>query len=868
MKKIQFQIFALVILALLAISPVFYLNTRAQQSSVANPSVIPGSQAQENGPRVSSIRYPIFTTDSAALGSLISGQNNIMDYPPTDISNVETAESSNFLNVTSEAGSSEEYILFNMYNSSDNLMNQPAGVFLQFRQAMAEMVNYTYIQDTVLNGIQGIATNNIMYPPAWGAYSTNNVYRYNDSLAAANASLAADPQIAWAATATQPSSSNSIACDGATGVWEYATALGSGTPNGTVFEPGLITRPDHPQWLTFATNFWQEAASIGLCINLRQVTGFGAVYPIVYAQYSTGWTMYTGGDSFTSPLDAITYLYYSYSRDGWSTPFDNTAHFYNSTLDPILTQMFSTTNTTQAEADSVYAEQVLTYQVPKIELWWDNWITPSLESYPGSGIYWSGYVDQPGFGTWSTGSNLWTALNAHMVNPTTGATIPGGTLGVTMHEAPDDFNPFQYTSVYDADIINQLYDQPVYAFPGDPTLTGLIPWMLTSMPNYTSHLNITTPHGYTMVNGLEETLTFMNNITWWDNVPFTASDYNFTLWYSNVDGASYNGTSIIGESEFDGGHCTAPCWGGYGANVAAEYTADVPDLIDSVVTSPTTVNVYMNGSGIEDYRLPLTLDILPEHVWQNINSTTFNNDPISTNPFATINGGSWLTTGTGPFEWGSWVQNQYAIINRNPGYFRTDIKDWALSGSAGSSVPLNVNLTQEGSPIPTTASVTASISQNGQSVGTPVTLASSGTSWTGSLSTSGLQPGFYEITVNGTYTSGGLFRTAMQFWGLNLGTSMTTSQTTSSSSVTTSATAIPTTTATPPMTSSSTSTSTSSTPTSSTTTSTATSTTTSSTSYVVPAAIVVVVIIIIAGVAIGLSRRRPAATSSPPPPQT
>ena len=836
-------------MVLLGISPVFVLNVRAQSSSsYSNPSVISGTSAPLNGPRVSAIKYPIFTSDSASLGSVISGLTQVIDYTPSDVADVQTALSTTFLNTTSQAGSSFEYMIFNMYSPKD------PGYYLPFRQAIAHLINYTYISDTVLdNGLEGIATPALFLPSAFGSYVPSNFTVYQNSLALANQSLAADPQIAYSATDKQPSASNTIACTGATGVWEYATSVGSGKPNGTAFTPDYITRPDHATWFTFAQNLWQAAATIGLCLNLQQVVHYSSVYPIVYAAYSDNWGMYDGGSSYSGTLDPVFNSYFPFTAAGFPAgPLVNPSHFDNATITQYLRNAYTTANATYSEEQATQGIALLQQQIPWVNLWWDNWIIASLNNFNGN--YWSGYVNVPAYSTWSSAGAFYQGLSVHRVDPSTGKTIVGGTFGVGQHEAPDGFNFMSDNSVYDAEIYNMLYDSAEIWTPNNPTLGGLVPWMVTGAPSFTSGLNITTPHGYHLVNGMAVTLNFLDNVTFQDNVQMTAADYNFSLWYPNLNGAAYNSTT---------GVCTLPCWKQYAANVAPRLTGSQPDLVDSVVNSTYTMTVYMNGSGIEDYVGATGANVFPQHLWSQVNSTYFNvNDAGLSQGTGTVNGIS-LLAGTGPFYFGQYVPNQYTIIYRNPGYFRTDIWDWSMNGTAGSSVPVSFNITQMGTPIPSSASVKAWLLQKGSpisSTSTPLSL--SGGSWTGSIPTSSLSAGFYEIVVNGSYTdSNGLSHTALQFWGLNLAQGSSVTSSTTSAPPTTSATGTTTSSTSPTSSASSTtSTSTSSSQVSSSSTTSSTSTGGNSTTLI--AAGVIVVIIIIAGVAV-VMMRRPRAKAGP-----
>jgi ABC-type oligopeptide transport system substrate-binding subunit len=859
-------------MALLAISPALAVNVNAT-GGISNPSVIKGSNADLHGPRVNNLNYLLYTSDHASVSAILAGQQQILDFPPSALTDIQATQSDTSLNVTSETGSGEEFIQFNQcmgtcpngdFSTSTNNYNgsvpsadlvRATSANLQFRQAIAQVVNYSFIQSTALNTIQGVATQELLYPNSFPNFSNTTAaqspyFYYGLSLTAANASLAADPYLAWSATGTQPAASNTIACNGGTGVWEYSSTPGTpgGAPNGTVVEPLFYTRADHATWLTASTNIWQNAAKIGLCMQMIQVVGFSQILPVVYTSYSTNWEMYFGGVGFSSPLNAMTDFFDAFTNQpGWGNPFLNPTHFYNATINNLIVAGFSTSSTPTAQKDIADADGLLMQQIPYLNIWWDTTIIPSDNNKGGN--YWSGYVDTPSFSTWTFATGLWTLLNAHMLNPTTGATQVGGTFSVGEHEQPDNLNAFQATSVYDFDVINSIFlDAPMLPSPGNPSVAGLIPWQLAS-PAQSTPFSGTTPHGYKVVGGQKIVMNFMNNITFSDNVPLTAADYNFSLWYTCLNG------------------CPATdSWGTYSGNFAADFTGLMPDLTDSVVNSTYTMTEYVNGSSLSDYQLGTTVTTFPMHIWSQIGSTVFNNNVP---PDACQQGGASGMTGAGPFIFSQWVKNSYVQEVRNPGYFRTDISDWSITAPFGTALALSANLTQAGAALPSSAAITATVVNpstgaaiSGDSAtltqGTPTT------SWTGSLPTTGLTSGTqYEIVINGTYTSGGQAHQVMQFWGLTNGASVSAPSNpvpvvaalpSQQCSTYTPPTTTTTTTTTPP-----TSSTTTTPPTSSTTTTPPTSSTTTSPSnnnLLLIAAAVVVVIIVIAGIATYFVRRR------------
>jgi hypothetical protein len=755
------KLFVILLVTILAIPSGQFVFVSYGATSHSNPSVVPGSQALTVGPYINKVTYPFFTSDHASDSALIAGQANIIDYPPP-IADYQNILNTPYINTTVEYGASFESLFFNQNSAKD------AGYYFPFRQAVAQIVNYTYMQDVALNGVQGIVSSNVFIPAAFGNYTTNDIYQYHTSLQGANTSLAQDPQIAWNAKASPTNVGTEYACTSSqVGVWQYATSAGSGKANGTDFNPKFYARPDFATWYTASQQIWRDAAKIGLCIDLKSVSHFSSVYPIVFAGFSDKWAMYFGGNSYGVPLNPVGTLEFGYGQQGIALgPLaGNPTKFYNSTVQAVIDDMVHSGSVAQQQADSRQIVKYLSYLIPQELMFWDTWAIPSLNNYGGT--YWSGYVDTPGFGTWSFGTGYFTLLNLHRVNPTTGATISGGTGIVNLREAPDDYNVAFAGSVYDFDLLNAIYfDTPIASNPASPYITNVLPWMLTSPPKTQLPVNMTTPHGHKLVNGQVIHLNFMDNITFQDNVRMTANDYNFSLWYLNLNGA----------------------YGPYVGNNQSNYVGLVPALADSQVQNKTSMTIYVNSTSQTDWQYVLTNPVLPEHLWSHVGSSAFNGDIDPTSAANAVNG-QLLITGVGAFYWSSFVQSQYATLSRFPGYFRSNIQAHQLPQMAsGASQPVSLAITQMGTPIPSSASVSVTAQMKG---GTPQTMTlthGSNGNWTGTLTTTGWAPGFYKVTVNGTYTdSSGLQHEALQFYGLDVtGASTTTHSTQTTSSASTS----------------------------------------------------------------------------------
>lgn len=714
-----------IIVSLLIIGSAFFGTGVASMSSSSDPS--------SSLSPISNVQFSYFPS---GVSSLIAGKANILGYPSM-YSQVEQALSYNYLNVSSYGGlQSEHLIFFNMFSSQD------PGYDIHFRQAIAHIVNYSQEQQ---NGI--ISTSSPLLPSAFGSFSSSSTTTYPFSLDQAFVSLAYDPYLMFNATASQPNSNTSIACNGSRGVWESVSTK-------TPVEPVFVVNQNNNLEAVQAAQIWMNAAKIGLCINLHLVNGIPAAFPIVFERYSNQWAMYLGEINYSAPLDPISQFVSTYTQN--QNPFFNTGHYYNSTVESLLHDEISTVSMQRAEQDSQHVVQIISQQLPTLTLWWDEYYVPILTSF--SSIYWQGYS------------------SSSLLNVKSNSSSP---FVVALPSPVDTFNPFQASTMSDHDVLNTIYDSPM----SGSTIAGLVPWMLTQNPVVKGPVNVMTPHGYKIVNGMTIQMTFMDNITFSDNVRMTANDFNFSLWYSNLNGAFQTAP----------GQCSLPCWMKYVNNTSVAYTGLVPNLVDSFVNSSQTLTIYVNSTSLEDYKNIVTLPVFPEHIWSQIGSIQmFNLNPAT----ETVNG-TLLLAGTGPFVFSSSSAGTVSEY-RNPGYFRTDISAQKLSGTAGSSFPVSFNLTQQGVPvisnqgipIPTYSHVVASVFANGNYAGVSSTLVPYEQSWTGQINATTLKIGSgYEIVVNATYTDiNGQSHEVLQLWGLSLSSSTTTSTTSSSSSASNSST--------------------------------------------------------------------------------
>jgi hypothetical protein len=476
-------------------------------------------------------------------------------------------------------------------------------------------------------------------------------------------------------------------------------------------------------------------------------------------------------------------------------------------------------------------------------------------------------------------------------------------------------NPLYSTEwVWQEDIWGQIYDSPLMPAPTAlTTVNDYINWMTVAPGNVTTlYSNLVKPFTGTtqtgagwsnawqpgssntpkkIVNGQVITLDFRNNITWSDNVPLTAYDFNYSLWAWNITGNSGSYTPLMYEM--------------YGSS----------GLIATYInpSDPYEIQIYVNSSSIWNLN-EVTVSVLPMHILHNFNvadlaqptgavdltqpSTSTATDAASSSfcgKGCLLNDPTWmqylpnLEVGSGPFYLYTYagITSGAGVLKANPNYDRTAWNVIAAMPAntipaTATSYPFSTNI-QEFTYNPTASTVTfggdygslasyatgyvgitnatASIqlySSNGTKVGSAVTTGITETdgTYTASIGTSALTPGAYEIVLTANYNFLGLARAWYQASGFTIQSPVTVTTTTPpTTSVTT-----PTTT----KTSTTTTTTPTTTTTRSTTTTTSTTTTSTSTATTMIVAVIIVVILVVL-VAAYLLRRRTKQSSRPKP---
>jgi len=746
------------------------------QYAIPQQTILQPSQVRTHGPLVDKVVFYVYPSDHAAFLALSRGSIQAMEWTlsPSDYVTAETNPNL-YTNTTLTYGF--EGIAFNclMYPYSN----------VHFRRAIAYLTDYAEIQK--LLGVAVVA-GPYLYQPTLYSQPLSSVNWYNASI---RYPYSYDPEMAMKELLEVPGMS-------------YNAQTGQWTLYGKPFSPVLYYRSDDPLRTEAAQALAQAAAAINLTITLEPVTGVTAssviygpassvviapgtmlsnfsttppVYNMTLANQTDTWGMYTFG-WIVSWEPNWPWFFFNSQLAG----VVNFGNFYNESMDYWTDILYwAAANTTIAQEAASKVQQIFYQQLPYIIWYYET----DLYAVQSNG--WQGYANIPTTGPAEETGLYYTLLNVHP------AGAVGGTFTEALHSAPTSLDPLYETNwVWQVDVWQEVYDSPIGTPPTGVTSGALMPWMAT----YTVQNDVTAPIGSGpgwwnpfnasgIVNGQIITLDFFRNATWQDGVPITAYDYNFSLYYWNLQG-------LTGAATPDTGASTPP----YG--LLATY---IPP------NDPYEIKLYVNSTNIWNI-YTLDVPVLPEHIFQYFNpsavaSATGAMD--TTVPVSQISGLSsylnspneslpewmyWLPNlevGSGPFVFQSWNKvTNTQVLTRNVNYYRSAWWAWMSTVTQGAAYSYKVNVQEEiynptsasfmgvapGStgyiPI-TNATGVVQVEEPGGAIVASYPLTSLGNgSYTASIPTAGLQPGTYELVANLTYTSFGLGRVWYSYSGLTV----------------------------------------------------------------------------------------------------
>jgi len=746
--------------------------------AVAQSPMLAPTQVHTHGPLINTLIFNVYTSDQNAFLALTSGQIQAMEWTLTPSMYITAQATSNvYTNLT--LSYAFDGIAFNclMYPYSN----------VHFRRAIADLVDYSYLQS--LYGIEAVAEPYI-YEPTLFSPPYASTYWY-------------DPQLPYPYKYSPTNAMQELLK--VPGI-SYNNVTGQWTLYGKPFSPVLYYRSDDPLRTDLAEQLASAAKQINLTITLKPVTGITAS-SIIYspaasvviapgtmlANFSTTppqfnmtlanqtdtWGMYTFG-WIVSWEPNYPWFFFNSQLAG-IVDFGN---FFNESMDYWTDILYwAATNISIAQKAAWMFQKIFYQQLPYVVALWSN------EIYADYVKGWTGFAQLPTTGPNEETGLYYTSLNVHPSNAPY-----GGTFTEALHSAPTSLNPLYVTNwVWQVDVWQEVYDSPIATPPWGLTNGSLIPWMGT----YNVQTDVTAPIGNgpgwwnpfnasKIVNGEIITINFWKNDTWQDGVPLNAYDYNFSLYYWNVQGLS-------GASTPDAYASTPP----YG--LLATY---IPP------NNPYEIQLYVNSTNLWNI-YTLDIPVIPMHIFKYFNpSVTASSTGAMdiTLPLSQIPGLSsyllspneqlpewmyWLPNlevGSGPFVFQSWNKVTNVItLTRNPNYYRSAWWAWMTTEPQGTSAPFKVNIMEEiynptsrtfegvapGStgyiPITNATGVVEVINPASGQVyeSEPLTSVGNG-SYTATIPTSNLAPGTYELMVNASYTSFGLNRVWYSYSGLTV----------------------------------------------------------------------------------------------------
>jgi ABC-type transport system substrate-binding protein len=534
--KSKYVIFAIAIATLLV------LSSSSTAFAVTKPLLAPGAVTTV-GPRLNTITYSVDTSDTTAVTDMQAGNINAYDlsFSVADITTMTTAATNckstsngNPVCTGSTPGYSFDGIMFNELRAVVNDTH--------FHRAIAYLMNLTYFEDSVLEGVAGISTNALMPCAVFAACaktgptydsSTNNalihaVYQLQAikecigpfTLKGACASYG--PYFLTAETATTGSTNStdcapkannptgdfnwadykSASCSGL--VWKYAITA-QGVTAGTIFYPNWVYRISLNR-LAFSQIVPSEGAKIGLTFD---ITGNGAMsYAKPNVILASAAAIIHDGSYITSGPDKgyNTPPVYNYTLtqtgnvdgkwDMYSYGYSASVNFVGNTEmydSQFGTSTADTTNTHNGTAD-FYTNQVQyattagqAISAGKTFALIQQQTLNILNVYFENTLYgvyangWAGYAAIPTYGPDTSGGLGYTALNAYNTCFTTAAAPTcknGGNLKLALGAAPDV--PSGLNPIYSG---LTVYDDDVWLNMYDSAL-GVAPTAFTKPATY------------------------------------------------------------------------------------------------------------------------------------------------------------------------------------------------------------------------------------------------------------------------------------------------------------------------------------------------------------------------------------------------
>lgn len=574
------------------------------------------------GPKLDYVLIKIYGSYEAEVIAFETGDIDMLDWP-LDFDTYDAIKSDSDYVV-------EPLTMYDYYDIDINNLRWPTSD-VNFRRALAYLVDYETFYTTVLRAYSGVLMDSIIWSEWTDYYNPSSTKYYFDET-------------------TALAILNSAGYDD----WDSDGTIEYKNITGTYELPPLIfySRTDDSLRLSLGDMINDELTSIGIPVDY-----IPAEQPVCsVAAYETyEYHLYTAGAGpFTNPL----FLYDYYHSDfgvGWppTEPWaPNNVFFTNSTYDDWATILKQAPDKETAIEACMECQEIFMDQVGIIPVYHSAGSTAYRAKYghwTGEETYWDmNWTDvvNSRFPTTTSGVNdEWTLLNAHPASVTKGGVLRYG----LMNDATA-VNPVWEYWYWDAIIVNMIYD----------TLMRFDPYTGALLPSLAG-----TWSTGVWDNGGEDalvaTFNLRKDVTWNDGEPFNSTDVAFTMQYMFDAGSPLFYMSVETIKDID----TTPM-------------IETPD--------PYTVKIYFSTQSMWNLQLVGLVPIIPEHVWGSI-------DPAQSATDGEYETTGYLT-GTGPYmivsheEGESWLlePNPDCFLSRIPGDVNNDdyvnAKDAVLLGVA------------------------------------------------------------------------------------------------------------------------------------------------------------------------------------------
>ncbi|QKR00142.1 peptide ABC transporter substrate-binding protein [Metallosphaera tengchongensis] len=451
--------------------------------------------------------------------------------------------------------------------------------------------------------------------------------------------------------------------------------------------------------------------------------------------------------------------------NGIYTSPGNTGGFSNSTIDQVLQNALNSPTLSQEINYTKQAEYLLQQQEPYVVYTWSNGI---------QAVYlpnWANYIYL------ESGTPEY-AINIMDVHPTNQALNGTFIFSSISSDQPRHINIYASTSLYAFNTLDDMYDSLGISPLNNPT--QVMPWVASSW-TVQKPVTMTLPNGDRIVNGSVITVNLVHNDTWIDGVPLTAYDVNFTVWYYDLPG-------MMGTNTFDGVTLNYTYLANQGF-INTDLFGTIPSLVWTNVTNPYQIVFYLNSSSyVNEYLVLTEYPIMPAHVIAPVNVVTLYHSTLAPE------------ISSGPYMFSSYNSEAKTVtVTYNPYYFRINPLIFLKNVTAGQ--PYNFTATFQyytwdnstSSLVPNPVNGTAMmwlkyLNVSGESYGNatmpvPMKMVSPG-NYMGTINTTGLKPGIYEIVSKVTWNNG--TRELYSYGSLNVTAKVTPPTTTPPTTVTTS----------------------------------------------------------------------------------